>query len=267
MAMSTASMMSMEAANDKAKFWELLQMALPTMQVFDPRAAAGGWWVALKGFSFEQAEKAITRLLQLGKKAPVPADAIAIITEELELLWLGADEAWAVVLVLTDENRSAFTTDAIDEACQNLNELIASDPIAGRMAFKSAYERTRKMWTAQGRIPKVRFAAGNDKAEREDVVKTALKYGGITHEQAQHYLPAPKVAATDLIRIAQDNIGKNPEAENVLAGLKSMLGIGEHVKQQKWRTPDRVWEEGGVMYVKFGDEVKRLDELEDRKAA
>jgi hypothetical protein len=46
-----------------------------------------------------------------------------------------------------------------------------------------------------------------------------------------------------------------------------MFGIGEHTKQQKWRTPDRVWEEGGVMYVKFGDEVKRLDELEDRKAA
>lgn len=261
--MSAANMMSMEAANDKAKFWELLQMALPTMQVFDPRAAAGGWWVALKGFSFEQAEKAITRLLQLGKKAPVPADAIAIITEELELLWLGADEAWAVVLILTDEERSSFTTDAIDEACKNLNELIASDAIAGRMAFKSAYERTRKIWTANGRIPQVRFAAGNDKVERDDIIKTALKHGGITHEQAQHYLPTPKVNGTDLIRIAQDNLGKVPEAEKALTGIKSMLGMNGS-SNVKWRTPDRVWEEGGVMYVKFGDEVKRLDELEDR---
>lgn len=265
--MNTASMMSMEAANEKAKFWELLQMALPTMQVFDPRAAAGGWWVALKGFSFEQAEKAITRLLQLGKRAPVPADAIAIITEELELLWLGADEAWAAVLILSDQDRSGFTTDAIDEACMNLNELIASDPIAGRMAFKSAYERTRKMWTAQGRIPKVRFSAGNDKAIREEVIQLAISRGSISHEEAKHFLPAPKVVAADLVRIAQDNVGKMPEAEKALSALREMLGIGEHAKQQKWLTPDRVWEEGGVMYVRFGDEVKRLDELEDRKAA
>lgn len=264
--MSTSSMMSMEAANDKAKFWELLQMALPALQVFDPRAAAGGWWIALKGFSFEQAEKAITRLLQLGKRAPVPADAIAIITEELELLWLGADEAWALVLILSDENRSCFTTDAISEACINLNELIASDPIAGRMAFKSAYERIRKTWLAQGRTPKVSFSAGHDKSIREEVIQLAVSQGSITHEEAKHFLPAPKVVAKDLVRIAQDNIGKVPEAEKTLSALKEMLGMGEHSKQKKWLTPDRVWEEDGVMFVQFGDEVKRLDELEDRKA-
>lgn len=258
---------SMEALNEKAKFWGLLQTALPAMQVFDHKSAAAGWWLALKGFSYEQAENAIARLLQLGKKAPVPADAIAIIQENLEYLWLSADEAWAAVLVMSDEERSTFTTDAIDQALQNLNELIASDQIAGRMAFKSAYERVRKTWMAQGRVPTVRFSQGTNKAERADVIKQAVDQGLISSQQAQHFLPAPAVSPSNLLRIAQDNAGKVPEAEKALSTLKEMLGIGEHAKPKQWLTPDKVWEENGVMFVRFGDEVKRLDELEDRKAA
>jgi len=252
---------------NKTEFWALLQETLSVWTDKDVKPKAKGWWLALQPYSMDEIRNCFARLVRENKFEPKPADAIAILNEQLENIWLGADEAWAAVLLMTDEDRSTFTTDAIDEACLNLNELIVSDQIAGRMAFKSAYERIMKQWKAQGRVPKVRFAAGLDKIEREEVIKTAVQYGAITHEQAKHYLPAPKVVAADLVRIAQDNVGKVPEAEKALSALKDMLGIGEHAKQKKWLTPDRVWEEGGVMYVRFGDEVKRLDELEDRKAA
>lgn len=258
---------SMENMNQKGEFWTLLQMALPSMQVYDYRAAASGWWLAMKGFTYEQAERAMTRLLQLGKRAPVPADAVAILLEDYEAAWLSAEEAWAVVGIMADENRSTFTTTAIDEALQStgLNELIADDKIAGRMAFKAAYERVKKQWMAEGRIPQTRFAAGLDRIEREEVVKAALTHGAITHEQAAAYLPAPKAAVTDLVRIAQENVGKVPEAKAALSELRRMFGVGEHASKPKWNVADRIFVQDGVTMVEIDGVVKRLDELEDRK--
>lgn len=257
--------MSMDLLNQKADFWALLKDALPAMQVFNPRESAGGWWLALKGFSFEQAEKAVTRLLQLGKKAPVPADAVAIIQEDLEMLWLSADEAWAVVLIATDEDRSLFTTDAIMQASYPLRELIASDKIAGRMAFKSAYERLKAQWKAINRIPVIQFSAGQDKQQRIETIQEAVSRGLISNEQAKHFLPAPKVAATDLVRIAQGNVGKVPEAEAALSELRRMFGVGEHASKPKWNVADRIFVQDGVTMVEIDGVVKRLDELEDRK--
>lgn len=261
-----ASNMSMDSLNQKADFWDLLKDALPAMQVFNPREAAGGWWLAMKCFTFEQAQTAITRLLQLGKRAPVPADAVAILLEDYEAAWLSAEEAWAVVGIMADENRSTFTTTAIDQALQStgLNELIADDKIAGRMAFKAAYERVKKQWMAEGRTPQTRFAAGLDRVEREEVVKAALTHGAITHEQAAAYLPAPKAAATDLVRIAQDNAGKIPEAQEAMSELRKMFGLGEFAVKPKWNVADRIFVQDGITMVEIDGVVKRLDELEDR---
>lgn len=257
--------LSMNFLNQKAEFWDLLKDALPAMQVFNPKESAGGWWLALKDFSFEQAEKAVIRLLQLGKKAPVPADAVAIIQENIEHLWLSADEAWAAVLIASDEDRSLFTTDAIMQASYPLRELIASDKIAGRMAFKSAYERLKTQWKANNRVPVVQFSAGNDKQERKDVIKSAVAAGMLTNEQAKVYLPALTVTQKDLLRVTYQaaNTG-NPYARDALAQIGKILKTGDE-PEKKWKPkPDKVFEKDGVMMVQYGDTITPLSELESR---
>ena len=254
--------LSMDFLNQKADFWALLKDALPAMQVFNPKESAGGWWLALKGFSFDQAEKSVTRLLQLGKKAPVPSDAVAIIQEELELLWLSADEAWAAVLIAQDEDRSLFTTDAIMQASYPLRELIASDKIAGRMAFKSSYDRLKAQWKSSNRVPVVQFSAGHDKNQRIEMTKEALSSGLISNEQAQHFLPDPTATKEDLLRVThQSASGGNEMAKEALKKIKSTLKIvdGSDESVKKWKPkPDKVFEKGGVMYVQYGDTITPL---------
>ena len=148
------------------------------------------WVDALSAYPIEEIEAALSMHGKASKFAPRPADIIEIINRKHAGLWKTADEAWAVGRQMGNQRLSLMVTDVIFDAMDGLYELLEDDPIAARMAFKSAYERIMQEGKVSGRVPKVHFSPGHDAVQRLEAANEAC-WIGIEQQKVTAYLEAP----------------------------------------------------------------------------
>lgn len=189
------------------------------------------WWNALKRFEFNLVREAFNRHVQdpkVGRFAPKPADIIGAIELMIPDGRITADEAWA--LYPHDESSSAVITNEMAEAMSVAQDLINSgDRIAGRMAFKAAYDRIVAGNKQAGISPKWFPSLGNDESGREQAIKTAFEIGRINQNQLQDL--TPKKPAPLLLQAARTMLEckkVSPEVNNErMKALREALTKGE----------------------------------------
>lgn len=189
------------------------------------------WWNALKRFEFNLVREAFNRHVQdpkVGRFAPKPADIIGAIELMIPDGRITADEAWA--LYPHDESSSAVITNEMAEAMSVAQDLINSgDRIAGRMAFKAAYDRIVAGNKQAGISPKWFPSLGHDESGREQAIKTAFELGRINQNQLQDL--TPKKPAPLLLQAARTMLEckkVSPEVHNErMKALREALTKGE----------------------------------------
>ena len=180
----------MLSQTDKKAFAEILNCALIIYgQVADPTVMRT-WFTLLQPYSLTEMEHAFQVYLTSNKFSPKPSDIIEIIHRKYAGLWKSPDEAWAVARQLGDQRLSIVTTDVILEALDGLYGLLEDDPIAARMAFKSAYERIMLAGKVSGRVPKVHFSPGFDATQRLEAANEAC-WIGVEQQKVSTYLETP----------------------------------------------------------------------------
>lgn len=173
--------------------YRLVKKINATLSVYDKFAepdALQVWVNTLMTYPIEEIESALDVHCQLSKFPPKPADIIEIINRKYAGLWKTPDEAWAVARQLGDQRLSIVTTDVILEALDGLYGLVEDDPIAARMAFKSAYERIMQAGKVSGRVPKIHFSPGFDATQRLEAANEAC-WIGVEQQKVSAYLEAP----------------------------------------------------------------------------
>lgn len=173
--------------------YRLVKKINATLSVYDKFAepdALQVWVNTLMTYPIEEIESALDVHCQLSKFPPKPADIIEIINRKYAGLWKTPDEAWAVGRQMGNQRLSIVTTDVILEAMDGLYTLLEDDPIAARMAFKSAYERIMQAGKVSGRVPKIHFSPGFDATQRLEAANEAC-WIGVEQQKVSAYLEAP----------------------------------------------------------------------------
>lgn len=218
----------MLSQTDKKAFAEILNGTLIIYgQVADP-AVLRTWFNLLQTYSLTEIEHAFQVYLTTNKFPPKPADIIEIINRKHAGLWKSPDEAWAVAKQLGDQRLSLVTTDVILEALDGLYGLLEDDPIACRMAFKSAYERIMLAGKVSGRVPKIHFSPGHDPVQRLEAANEAC-WIGVEQQKVTPYLEAPLTthglqAIVDQ-RAAQNDEHFDPFSDPEIVSALQKIGI------------------------------------------
>jgi len=158
-----------------------------------------------------------------GQFIPKPADVIAKIDIARPNGWLGADEAWA--LFPHDESASGCVCDEMLEA---FGTTVGLDQIAGRMAFRDAYNRLVAKAKAEQRDPVWRMSLGHDQRGREEKTLEAVEQGKISANHAIGLLPHLPEDEIKLLESKKTSPQKLlAQSEQKLIGLDQVTAIAE----------------------------------------
>jgi hypothetical protein len=179
------------------------------------------WWKALEAFPDGSVTAAAEQHLKTSHFKPQIADIVKLCEAQCVGLWLGADEAWA--LMPKSESDSAMLTDEIAQAMAAATPLLEmGDKVAARMAFKDAYGRLVEQAKIAGRYPRYFPSFGDDVHGRTSVLAMAVQRGQIPLSQALEYQPE---RATDIVRMV--GVKEHPllaaPSEKGKAAVKSLL--------------------------------------------
>lgn len=162
------------------------------------------WWEALRGFPDGAVRASAVRYVTSNHFKPQLADIIKGCEAQSEGLWMGADEAWA--LMPKSESDSAMLTDEIAQAMAAASALLEmGDKVAARMAFKDAYNRLIEKAKVEGRQPRFFPSFGSDPLGRVTMLSNAVMKKQITLEHATTALPEH---APDIVRMC--GVTKHP---------------------------------------------------------
>lgn len=158
---------------------------------------------ALAAYSLEQVRAAFDahcRDPKNGRFAPLPADIIGKIEEAAAADGRPeADEAWAVALASTDEQRTVVWTAETAEAWSACRPVLQSgDKVGARMAFKAAYDRLLGEARAARRPVQWSVSLGHDPEQRQLVLTEAVRAGRLPEAM----LPAPAGPVAGLLELA-----------------------------------------------------------------
>lgn len=156
------------------------------------------WWSALHDFPDGSVTAAVERHIKTVTFRPRLADIVKLCEAQQDGLWLGADEAWA--LVPKSESESAMITEEIAQALGAAQSLLdAGEPTAARMAFKDAYNRLVEQARIAGRRPRFFPSFGEDKHGHAAMLAMAVQRGQVTSQQAIEWKPEH---ATEIVKMA-----------------------------------------------------------------
>jgi hypothetical protein len=172
----------------------------------------------------ESACQAHRRDRDRGRFFPKPADLLARIGGDAA--HIPAEAAWAIALESLDENKTVIWTAEIErarEAARPIWEI--GDKYGARAAFVKAYE---SILLATPTPPRYRVSVGNDPSQRREAVTRAVQDGLLTHERAQHFLPAPEAtlaghAIAGLLTGKVVDLPQNDATKARLEALRAML--------------------------------------------
>ena len=158
-----------------------------------------------------------------GQFSPKPADIVAQM-EKWKPQRISADEAWT--MLPRDESETVVWTDEIAEA--HAIAARESDRVAGRMAFKAAYERITERNKAQNIFPKWFISEGWCADKRSKAVSDALRLGRLKEQDVdQRLLESPQESIAGLL---ESHSTYDPEkAKENLCKLRTLLKTGQDV--------------------------------------
>lgn len=110
---------------------------------------------------------------------------LAAIIQRIDDGHLGVEEAWA--LIPRDEDATVVWTDEIAEAYGVCRDLLETDQVAARMAFKESYLRALTAARAERRPAVWNVSAGHDPAQRVSAIKQAVERGRLTAGEAERH--------------------------------------------------------------------------------
>jgi len=140
-------------------------------------------------------------------------------------LWLGAEEAWA--LVPKSEQETALLTKEISEALAIAQPLIdEKDKIGARMAFKDAYSRLTEKSKALGRKPEYFVSLGLDQVSRASTLADGVRSKKISIEYATSVVPELAYDIVKLSGIKNHPLIAAPSKEGADQIKKIMLMLG-----------------------------------------
>lgn len=180
---------------------EVGQVLMGVLEGYGRRMSAVGateWLDALREYPEAAIVAALRRWRDTREDAPTPAGLRGMLDPGSQ--WPSADEAWAVVApVLGREDASVVWCREMALAAGEVEHL---DPVAGRMAFRAAYERLVAEAKRQGGRPEYYLSPGWDPEGREAAVREALRLGWVRDQRQVGYrggdpmpaLPAPAPA-------------------------------------------------------------------------
>lgn len=211
--------------------YRLVKKINATLSVYDKFAESDAlqvWVNTLMQYPIEESESAFEVHCKTSKFPPRPADIVEIIQRKYAGLWKSPDEAWAVARQLGDQRLSIVTTDVILEALDGLYGLLEEDPIAARMAFKSAYERIMQAGKVSGRVPKTHFSPGHDPVQRLEAANEAC-WIGVEQQKVTAYIEAPLTthALQSIVnqRAAQNDEHFDPFSDPEIVRALQKIGI------------------------------------------
>ncbi|VVE74171.1 hypothetical protein PCA31118_04695 [Pandoraea captiosa] len=136
---------------------------------------------------------AVTRAIDLHMASSEFAPTPAALLKHLEFSGpqrIAADEAWAIALASSDEAATVWLTDEILKAFDSARELLASDEVAARMAFKAAYTRITEANRMAGIEPAVIRSPGTDRTTDAAADQKAIALGFISAAEVERKYPA-----------------------------------------------------------------------------
>lgn len=177
------------------------------------------WLRAMEGYADGVVMAAAERHVRSSRFAPQMAEILRLCEVQQGGSWLTADEAWA--LAPRHETESALITSEIAEAIDTARQ--AGDRIAGRMAFKEAYERLTEQARLEGRQPRYFLSAGTDPYGCAAALAKGVQTRRITLERAAELKPE---LANDVARMCSRSADGRPllsgpdqaTAQKLLAG-------------------------------------------------
>jgi len=174
--------------------------------------------------AIEAACQAHRRDRDRGRFFPKPADLLARLGGDAA--HIPPEAAWAIAMTSMDEDKTIVWTAEIErarEAARPLWEI--RDTVGARLAFVKAYEAILLATTTP---PRYKVSVGNDPAQRHAAVSKAMTEGLLSHDQAQHYLPAPEItqagaAIAGLLTGKVVELPQNEATRERLAALRASL--------------------------------------------
>lgn len=210
--MSTKKELAQAVALLHAEFEAMKPIEGPRLQM---------WWKALQNFPDGAVIASAERFITTSHFPPQLADIVKLCEAQVQGLWLGPDEAWA--LVPKSEHDSAMLTDEIAQAVAAAQPLLdAGDAVAARMAFKDAYQRLVEQAKIAGRQPRFFPSFGTDTYGRIRMLAAAVQRGQVSTELAIGWQPEH---ATEIVKMA--GIASHPllapPSEKGKAAVKALL--------------------------------------------
>lgn len=187
-------------ANEMESFGEMVTGVMELYGAALSPMAARIWWEALKAYDFAAVSAALSRHVQdpdAGRFAPKPADVIRAMgitaTPPPSDGRLGADEAWSIAIVCSDESATVVWTEEIAQAFGIASPILdLGDKVGARMAFRDAYDRLVLQARDRGAPCVWSVSLGSDANGRAAAITAAVDAGRLTVEKARCYLPAPE---------------------------------------------------------------------------
>lgn len=112
----------------------------------------------------------------------------------------GVEEAWAMV-PRSESETTVWTTESGQAFGVAVRLLDSGDEVAARMAFKETYLRMVAQAREASQPVQWHISLGWDKKGREGPLLEAIQKGRIKYEEAQNYLPAPRVDSREVAQL------------------------------------------------------------------
>ena len=175
--------------SESERFAQVLAGALEIYGESPSPRAVEIWWWALLRFDLEAVRAAFAGHISgpEGKFAPKPAHIIERIEKENPDGRPAADEAWA--MVPKDEHASAVLTEEMLHALGVVRDMIGTDPVGARMAFRAAYDRVVADARRNSDPVKWTVSLGFDKLGHSAALRDAVMHKRLSAENAAGRLP------------------------------------------------------------------------------
>jgi hypothetical protein len=133
---------------------------------------------------------------------------------EIDSAWLSPDQAWAVAVESTDENKTVIWTEQTAQAFGFVQALLEiGDKFSAARAFKERYAALVERAKAKWEQPKVCTSLGHDQEHRIAVVQQAQHLGLIAH------------APQEVVHLVESKQPLSSGAKEQLALMRARLGV------------------------------------------
>lgn len=180
-------------SSEKQMFGELLTATMEVYGTPITPASIGIWWAALEAHPLAEVRAALSahvKNVTTGRFSPKPADLLALLQQNDGRP--GPEEAWA--LLPKREGDTAVWTAEMAKAFGVCLDLLDTDTVAARMAFKEGYAKAVQETRDHGEPVKWSVSLGHDIHGREGPIRQAVELGRLPAAHARTLIPDLRIS-------------------------------------------------------------------------